>query len=215
MIRIANVLHDSEVNGPGIRTVVWLQGCTLKCKGCCNKELWPNKGGELWDEAGLVRQLVRDAAEGTEGITLTGGEPLQQAEAVSTLLNCLSVMRPEWSVVLFTGYEEREIFRDPPVLAYMPGGKVVLRALGDHVLPLDAARLVLQCDMVVSGRYVQRKRCHARWRSSSNQKILWRTARYSHLRYREAADEVMEAEIHIGPDGSLVKTGYAGEELSL
>ena len=95
------------MEGPGLRTAIWFQGCDLACPGCCNPEFLPREGGELWDPGALadlvcglydgvpgpgnggVGSAGPDAAEPVEGVTLLGGEPLQQPRGLAAFLRHL------------------------------------------------------------------------------------------------------------------------------
>ena len=82
-IRLSGDLeHDSIVNGPGLRAVLWVQGCRQQCPGCQNPETWtedPNVGATVTIEK--VKEELR-ALKGQSGITFCGGEPLLQAKAL-------------------------------------------------------------------------------------------------------------------------------------
>lgn len=105
-----NVHHIdlSRVNGPGLRLTIWVQGCSLGCKGCFNP-LTHNLGA---GRSVLVNDLAAqiDKLESIDGVTLSGGEPLDQAQAIDLLVHSLNVPRT-W--ILYTGYTPKEIFRDP------------------------------------------------------------------------------------------------------
>ena len=109
-----------------------------------------------------------------EGVTLLGGEPLQQAESVLALIR--DVKSEGLSVFLYTGYEKKE---------FTPTMK----------------ECVALSDIVISGRYVEQKRNpHLRWRGSSNQIIEFPTERYSSF----PINEVREVEVHIGQGNAMV-----------
>ena len=110
-LRIAHVVDRTEAEGPGVRTAIWTQGCSIRCPGCCNPELFGARGGELYGVEALLARVV-DA--GTEGITLLGGEPLDQPEAVTALAH--AVRGKGLSVVVFSGYRYAEVERRAPDL---------------------------------------------------------------------------------------------------
>ena len=149
-MRIANIVNQTRIYGPGWRTAVWVQGCNLACKGCWNKSLWPSEGGEDWDSEDLIIRLLSIE---TEGVTFLGGEPLQQAESLLPILKALREMGR--SVFLYSGYDREEL--DEVQLA-----------------------CVEQADIVVLGRYIEELRdTGLRWRGSSNQKVEFLTNRYN------------------------------------
>ncbi|ADD44917.1 4Fe-4S single cluster domain-containing protein [Stackebrandtia nassauensis] len=176
-VRVHATLSDSRANGPGERFVVWFQGCSLACPGCFNPETHGPDAEELSVAELAGRVLAR--ADRWEGITLTGGEPLQQPEAVAEL--CRRIREgSRLGVLILTGYTRGEIEADPARLA-----------------------AVADADLVIAGRYNAGLRLGTGLRGSSNKTYWWLTDRY-----REAdLAAVPEAEVRIGADGTLIFTG--------
>ena len=83
-LRIGHRLDHSEIYGPGVRSVFWTQGCTLACKGCWNTQYWSSQSGLEIEVPQILKEL--NQLEGIEGITLLGGEPLQQIDASIKLI---------------------------------------------------------------------------------------------------------------------------------
>ena len=82
-LKVAQVVPRTEAEGPGVRFAIWLQGCPLRCPGCCNPQMLPVGGGEL---VPVDRLFGRTGdASGIEGITLLGGEPTMQARGAADL----------------------------------------------------------------------------------------------------------------------------------
>ena len=77
-------LAGSRANGPGRRAVIWVQGCSLGCSGCYNPATHDTKSGE-WIEVANLLGRIKALNQEIEGITLSGGEPLQQWSAVDEL----------------------------------------------------------------------------------------------------------------------------------
>ena len=177
-VRIHAVEPRSRANGPGARFVVWMQGCTLGCPGCFNPTTHDVTGGRTVPIAELATQLAAAASAEAEGLSLSGGEPLQQPAATAALLDAARALG--MSTLAFSGYSIEEIRE-------LPGGPDVL------------ARL----DVLVDGRYISTDRLAAGLRGSANQRIQLLTRRYS-LADVEATPV---AEIRIGPTGELVLTG--------
>ena len=168
----------SRANGPGARFVVWFQGCTLGCPGCFNPATH-EAGGPATPLDELIAALTRAAAGGQiEGLSLSGGEPLQQPEAARALLDAARQLG--LSTLAFSGYAIDEI-------RALPGGLEVL------------ARL----DVLIDGRYVAGARLATGLRGSTNQRIQLLTDRYA-LAEVEATPV---AEIRIGPTGEVILTG--------
>ena len=175
-LRVHAVEPRSRANGPGARFVVWLQGCTLGCPGCFNPTTHDAGDSSEIELAAIEAQLA--ATRGIEGLSLSGGEPLQQAEAAAALLAV--ARRLGLSTLAFSGYTIDEI-------RALPHGDLVL------------ARL----DVLIDGRYVSTERLATGLRGSTNQRIQLLTDRYR-LADVEATPV---AEIRIGKSGEVVLTG--------
>lgn len=116
-LRVHAFLPCSRANGPGRRAVLWTQGCSLGCPGCFNPETHPFSGSLVpVDE--VYEWIV--ASPAIEGVTLSGGEPLQQRPALRALLQRVRT-ETDLSVVLFSGYSLDEIRRSTgrDLLAYV------------------------------------------------------------------------------------------------
>ena len=178
IVRVHAIERGSRANGPGARFVVWVQGCTLGCAGCFNPATHP-ASGPATTVAALADDLAAAARSGlVEGLTLSGGEPMQQAAAALELL--LAARRLGLSTLMFSGYTRAE-------LAAQAQGPAVLAHL----------------DVLVDGRYRADERAGLGLRGSRNQQLHVLTGRY-----REAdVAATPEAEIRIAADGSVVLTG--------
>lgn len=174
--RVHATVPRSRANGPGTRFVVWFQGCTLGCAGCFNPTTHA-AGGTVVEVGAILAEL---AAQRVDGLTLSGGEPMQQAPAALELL--LGARRLGLSTLMFSGYTIDELRG---------------HALGPAVLA--------HLDVLVDGRYVAAERLSDGLRGSANQELRLLTAR--HTAAEVAATP--QAEIRIGPDGSLALTGVA------
>lgn len=124
MLRIHQFLPISTVNGPGKRAVVWMQGCSLSCPGCFNFDTHTRLAGLLIRPEELAEQIN---ALPVRGVTLSGGEPLLQANAVVSLLNHLD---SEKDILLYSGFSVAEAIKST-------ARKAVL----------------LKCDAALMGRY--------------------------------------------------------------
>jgi anaerobic ribonucleoside-triphosphate reductase activating protein len=89
--------------GPGNRVVIWVAGCRKCCKGCISPEMQDPKAGTMIDTVVLASHLFK-LTHSIEGITISGGEPFDQAEALSELLHIIKFYKPEWNILVYTGY---------------------------------------------------------------------------------------------------------------
>jgi anaerobic ribonucleoside-triphosphate reductase activating protein len=178
--RLHATVARSRANGPGNRFVVWFQGCTLGCAGCFNPTTHAAAGPTTALDDVLAALAALAAAGRIDGLTLSGGEPMQQAPAALALL--LGARRLGLSTLMFSGYRLDELRA---------------QALGPAVLA--------HLDVLIDGRYEAGARISDGLRGSSNQQIRLLSAR--HTEAEVAATP--HAEIQIGPDGSIALTGVA------
>lgn len=149
-LRIAGRVHDSIVDGPGLRFTVFTQGCPLHCVGCQNPETWPLGGGEEVTVSSLVDEMESNPL--VTGITISGGEPTIQAGACAELA-CAARSRG-LNVWAYSGYAMQVLQR---------------RAARDDVL----MQFLRQIDVLVAGPYVQARRSLTlEYRGSSNQRLI-------------------------------------------
>jgi len=99
----------SRANGPGLRSVVFFQGCSLACPGCFNPESHPFTGADVTVPAVAERVLQARKEYGVEGVTFSGGEPMQQAPALLELIRTLHQQLPSFSFGMFSGYSDLEL----------------------------------------------------------------------------------------------------------
>lgn len=145
-LQIAGIIDDSVVDGPGVRYTIFTQGCSHGCSGCHNPETHDYSGGTSVKIDDLLNDIVR--LKYIKGITLSGGEPFDQPEALTELVARLK--NKGYDVLLFSGYTFEEIVKD------------------------SAKRQVLtHADTLIDGRFDVKKRSQRlRFRGSSNQRII-------------------------------------------
>lgn len=190
-IAVAAVVPRTEAEGPGARFALWVQGCPLRCKGCCNPDFLDPRGPATPVPPGEM--LARVLAEEVEGLSLLGGEPTAQAAALAPL--AAGVRAAGRTVMLYTGFalEALRARRDPD---------------------LDA--LLAACDLVVDGPYVEARRTTTRrWIGSDNQRLHFLTDAYRPDDPRFAARNTVE--FHVSADRIVVNgfpvTGADGAAL--
>ena len=121
-IRINSIMKNPSLcDGPGYRTVVFLQGCNFHCEGCHNKSTWDTKKGTLIEVKELA-QLLRESVANKK-VTISGGEPLLQKEALLELFEELK----DFDLCLYTGYEIEDVSDDIlKYLKYIKVGRFIL-----------------------------------------------------------------------------------------
>lgn len=149
-IRVAGIVEESIVDGPGLRYVVFAQGCRHHCPGCHNPQTHSFKGGSLVEVEEMVNQMEHNPL--LDGITLSGGEPLEQAKGFVALARAAKEMALH--IMIYTGYTYEEIVD-----------------LGDD-LP-GAGDLLDLADILVDGPFQRdAKDPMLRFRGSGNQRII-------------------------------------------
>jgi len=188
-INYFNFKEHSEVNGPGCRAVLWVQGCHLHCPGCYNRSSWGFIKAELATTSQLIKKIF--GISGIEGVTFSGGEPLLQAEGLAEIAE--ELQRHGLSVMLYTGYEMDEI-----------------KGLADASIQ----RLLRYTDILITGRFKREIPADRPWIGSGNQEIHLLSERYAPLEQERKAGEAGRSfEVEIGRDGNVTATGFFPEEL--
>lgn len=159
-LNLMGEITSSYVNGPGERHVIWLQGCSHHCKNCWNPESW---SFNLKNSINTLDLAIQILSKNPQGLTISGGEPFQQPEALLQFLkflhnddNTLSAF-PQ-GIICFTGYTIEEL----------RAGKTV------EELENDPAWQCLQyIDLIIDGRYIEEQRVYESLRGSSNQQFYY------------------------------------------
>lgn len=154
-LRVSGIVEESIVDGPGLRYVVFTQGCTRACPGCHNPQTHPLDGGFLMDTATIIRQFSENPL--LAGVTFSGGEPFLQAGALCVVAE--AVRAAGKNVMAYTGFTFEELLdkaeREPAV-----------------------GRLLDLVDTLVDGPYVEaRRNLELAFRGSDNQRLLDRDER--------------------------------------
>lgn len=132
-LRWARFVPATTAEGPGLRAALWVQGCSLRCPGCFNPHLWAAAGGMVEDAAEAAARWVAQAGTaGAQGLTLLGGEPFEQAEALALVAEAFRAAG--LTVMTFSGFELIELRS---------------RARGDD----GTARLLAATDLLADGPY--------------------------------------------------------------
>ena len=177
-LRIHRLLPASVANGPGVRAVLWIQGCSLSCPHCFNPETHSFSEGEQIAVDRLADQIF-ELASNVQGLTVTGGEPLQQADPLVELLESVRAST-SLSIVLFSGFTWNELERHD-----------------------KWPRISSAVDVVIAGRYEHTQRVADGLIGSANKTTHFLTDRYS----ESDLEGVPVSEVIIESDGSLSISG--------
>lgn len=172
--------ENEHLYGPGKRLLLFTQGCSLHCKGCVNKHLWQFGVG-----ANISAREVLELCQDVEGITLHGGEPLDQSEGILEVVKALK--NAGKTVILFTGYQYKELSK------------------------LSQKRAWVLSDLVISGRYVESKRnIYLQFRGSTNQRVYRHRGKYKDYQVKDGKSVAV---IRLNENGKMQSRGFRNQEL--
>ncbi len=146
--RISGVVNESVTDGPGMRIVVFFQGCGHHCPGCHNPDTWDFNRGDIYQILDLLKHL--EISPLIQGVTLSGGDPFYQPRAAAAVAEAFHRMNKDvWAYTGFT-WETLMNSKEPAIHA-----------------------LLSQCDVLVDGPFLQAQKTLAHpFRGSSNQRII-------------------------------------------
>lgn len=148
MTRIAGIINNSVVDGPGLRTAIFFSGCRRHCKGCHNPEAQDFNYGKEYTKDDIDKILTLARNVGDSGITLTGGHPLEPENYELAYEVVKKAKEYNLNVWLYTGY----VFEQIPIM-YMD--------------------LISLCDVVVDGPFVENLKSNdCLYRGSTNQRLI-------------------------------------------
>lgn len=151
ILNINQILKNTEVNGPGKRFGIWVQGCSRKCKGCFNTHMHNHAPNKLLKVNELFSQIIQ--TKNICGISISGGEPFEQFKPVLKLVKMIK-QSSNLDVLIFTGYEFSHIKKFfPKSLEFI--------------------------DILITGKFVEEKKISQPLIGSSNQEIHFLTKKYT------------------------------------
>jgi anaerobic ribonucleoside-triphosphate reductase activating protein len=183
-LNIMGYVDESEVNGPGCRAVVWVQGCQRECSGCFNPASWSFEPNQLISIEALAEKILSNPRN--QGVTFSGGEPFWQASTLAKLAKKLK--EKGLNVMSFTGF--------------------TLKELQSETAPSGSQDLLEQLDILVDGPFVETQKINDpnSLVSSRNQQVrIFNPDFKDELNW--ASDQV---EIHVLKDGTRIITGFRG-----
>lgn len=178
VVRLARRADRCTVLGPGVRAVLWVQGCPFRCPGCVAPDTLPFAGGEVVPVDWLAADLL--ALPEIDGVTFSGGEPLSQAPALVRLIDQVRAVR-DLSFLSYTGH--------------------TVEGLARHATAAQR-ELLRRLDVLIDGPYVRSRHTDLIWRGSDNQRVLFLTPRHRDQAGR-LADRGTWLEVEAGPDSLM------------
>ena len=177
-LRVYQIKKNTSVEGPGKRYCIWVQGCSLHCKGCMNTATWSKNGGEIFDTQSIIADIKQQ--EDLEGITFLGGEPFEQSVALGEIAKVVQNMG--LSVLTFSGYYLENLRQNPA-----------------H------ATLLENTDLLIDGPFEIDKVDYSRpWCGSLNQRYHFLSNRYNEEIFTKYKNRV---EINIQKSGKITLNG--------
>lgn len=149
-----NITYPDQNNGPGLRVVIWVSGCSHHCLECQNPQTWDKNSGIIFDNSAkeeIIEQLKNNYIS---GVTWSGGDPMHKdnVETVLKFTEKIHDLFPEKNIWLYTGYTFEEIMNDTN---------------------LKRKQLLNLCDVLVDGEYKKELRdISLHWCGSSNQRVI-------------------------------------------
>ena len=149
-IKLSGEIKESIVDGPGIRYVVFTQGCHHNCKGCHNPETHDINGGYFKE----IDEIINDFKKYPymSGLTLSGGEPFLQKSAILSLITQFKILYPNKNVIIYTGYTYEHLIKE-----------------NDE----EIINIVNNVDYLIDGPFILEKRdISLKFKGSTNQRII-------------------------------------------
>lgn len=154
MVNVAATCVGTRALGPGLRSVVWVQGCPFRCRGCIAPDWIPMRRAREVTPADLADELLADPA--VDGLTFSGGEPMVQAAELAEVARVARSKRA-LSLICFTGYRLAALRARPPTAG--------------------VADLLGQIDVLIDGLYIESRNDNKGMRGSDNQRVHHLTSR--------------------------------------
>lgn len=177
-LNVAATCRATRALGPGVRAVIWVQGCCFRCPGCIAPEWIPLRPARLVTPEDLVSELPLGDID---GLTFSGGEPMLQAAGLATLARLARQRQPALSVICYTGFTLEQLLQHPT----RPG----------------VADLLQQTDVLIDGTYIAGLNDDRGLRGSSNQRVHYLSDRLKGKPFEQCARTV---EIHVGEGSALL-----------
>ncbi len=152
-LRVAGLVNDSIVDGPGFRLSVFTQGCPHNCEGCHNPQTHDFNGGYIMDTDEIYEQVIANPM--LDGITLSGGDPFCQCKPLAELAGKIHAYKERpLNVIAYTGYTFEQLVKN----ADKDNGFM---------------ELLKECDYLIDGRFVLAQRSlELKFRGSRNQRFI-------------------------------------------
>ncbi|MDR0832076.1 MAG: anaerobic ribonucleoside-triphosphate reductase activating protein [Bacillales bacterium] len=147
-LKVANIVQDSTVDGPGFRVTIFTQGCLQRCLGCHNPLTQDLKGGIELTSLEVIEKCLNNPL--ARGITLSGGEPFLQSEALLEVIKGIKKVKPHYDFIAYSGYLYEDLLKKE-----------------------NCRQLLDELDILIDGPFVLEQKDLLLWfRGSSNQRVI-------------------------------------------
>lgn len=181
-LRISSFLRTTNVEGPGKRACLWVQGCDIRCPGCLTDFRWPINGGLSVNVDDVICEILN--ISNIEGVTFSGGEPFLQAKKLVKIVEGIND-ESDLSIVTYSGHYLEEII---------------------EANKKDWNKLLSLTDILIDGPYNESLPSNHLWTGSSNQNIHFLSSKYNKTDYTSFEDS-KKVEFHIRPDSTIILNG--------
>ena len=188
LLNVSATMSRSRANGPGVRAVIWVQGCTIGCPGCYSASTHPHSAASLVKPSKIAEWLL--SIPGIEGVTFSGGEPFEQSAAVLETIKLVRKQSPSFTFFAFSGYSYQDLLSSTE---------------------RSVTELLHNCDMLSTGPFVAKLRDNSLlWRGSSNQELHYLTNVYQSSMEAQWILEAPTEEYSVQNEG-IQFTGFGGK----
>lgn len=185
-LKVNRIIPATNVEGPGTRFCIYVQGCNIRCTGCANKELWDFDGGTDMETSEIISE-IKKAEDRISGITFLGGEPTCQAQALCEIAEY--AQNNSLNTLLFSGYTYNEL----------------LECKNPYV-----KKLLTLTDLLIDGKYDISKVDYSRpWIGSSNQNYVFLSDIFN---FEDISKYNNALEVRITSDGIVFVNGMGNYE---
>lgn len=168
----------TKVLGPGNRFAIWVQGCPFHCKGCLAPDSLNIDSGYLFSISVLAEEIL--SQQSIEGITISGGEPFEQAASLVQLIDLVK-QEKNLGIIVYSGYDYEKLMR---------------KAKSE----IEVSHLLEKIDLLIDGLYIETKNDGFSMKGSSNQRFICLTDRYKEFVDALIMNPHRAVEFHVGLD---------------
>ena len=148
-LKLSGITHESFVDGPGLRYVIFTQGCCHKCPYCHNPDSWALDAGKEFTVSEIIR-MIKKHKKNIQGVTFSGGEPFLQPKGLSEISD--AVHQIDLDVVTYTGFTYEQLIEKNDA---------------------DINSLLFKSDILIDGKYLHELKSNSlQFRGSSNQRVI-------------------------------------------